>query len=171
MELHDLAKICRLQERMLQQEHTYLKGRYDAVTSVGIPLALAASSLFLILLVFAAIFEKLRCLRLGIGAPILIRCQTVHEQAVQQNAPVDDNDSGMVMVDNPSCRPVGDNDSGMALLDALSYRPVDDCGSHIFLLFHALYVPVLRFDELDYSPVDFSELVCFPVKPLVSMNR
>ncbi|CAO2172044.1 unnamed protein product [Urochloa humidicola] len=30
------------------QKHTYLKGRYDAVTSVGIPLALAASSLFLI---------------------------------------------------------------------------------------------------------------------------
>uniref|UniRef100_K3XQL4 COX VIIa-like protein n=3 Tax=Setaria TaxID=4554 RepID=K3XQL4_SETIT len=29
-------------------KHTYLKGRYDAVTSVGIPLALAASSLFLI---------------------------------------------------------------------------------------------------------------------------
>ncbi|XP_020599520.1 uncharacterized protein LOC110038931 [Phalaenopsis equestris] len=29
-------------------KHTYLKGRYDAITSVGIPLALAASSLFLI---------------------------------------------------------------------------------------------------------------------------
>ncbi|KAJ3680772.1 hypothetical protein LUZ60_015261 [Juncus effusus] len=29
-------------------KHTYLKGRYDRVTSVAIPLALAASSLFLI---------------------------------------------------------------------------------------------------------------------------
>ncbi|XP_062225910.1 uncharacterized protein LOC133924406 [Phragmites australis] len=29
-------------------KHTYLKARYDAITSVGIPLALAASSLFLI---------------------------------------------------------------------------------------------------------------------------
>lgn len=30
------------------QKHTFLKGRYDAITSVGIPLALAATSLFLI---------------------------------------------------------------------------------------------------------------------------
>ncbi|KAJ4793824.1 cytochrome-c oxidase/ electron carrier [Rhynchospora pubera] len=30
------------------QKHTYLKGRYDAITSIGIPLALAATSLFLI---------------------------------------------------------------------------------------------------------------------------
>ncbi|KAJ7947951.1 Cytochrome c oxidase [Quillaja saponaria] len=29
-------------------KHTYLKGRYDRITSVGIPIALAASSLFLI---------------------------------------------------------------------------------------------------------------------------
>jgi hypothetical protein len=29
-------------------KHTYLKGRYNAIMSVGIPLALAASSLFLI---------------------------------------------------------------------------------------------------------------------------
>ncbi|XP_020099464.1 uncharacterized protein LOC109717919 [Ananas comosus] len=29
-------------------KHTYLKGRYDMVTSVAIPLTLAASSLFLI---------------------------------------------------------------------------------------------------------------------------
>ncbi|PKA63970.1 hypothetical protein AXF42_Ash004982 [Apostasia shenzhenica] len=29
-------------------KHTYLKGRYDMITSVAIPLALAASSLFLI---------------------------------------------------------------------------------------------------------------------------
>ncbi|KAI0519131.1 uncharacterized protein LOC110111060 [Dendrobium catenatum] len=29
-------------------KHTYLKGRYDVITSVGIPVALAASSLFLI---------------------------------------------------------------------------------------------------------------------------
>ncbi|KAL9257463.1 hypothetical protein AKJ16_DCAP14408 [Drosera capensis] len=30
------------------QKHTYLKGRYDKITSVAIPAALAASSLFLI---------------------------------------------------------------------------------------------------------------------------
>ncbi|GJN17182.1 hypothetical protein PR202_gb04232 [Eleusine coracana subsp. coracana] len=36
-------------------KHTYLKGRYDAVTSVGIPLALAASSLFLIVSPFVPI--------------------------------------------------------------------------------------------------------------------
>ncbi|XP_019709035.1 uncharacterized protein [Elaeis guineensis] len=29
-------------------KHTYLKGRYDVITSVAIPLALAASSIFLI---------------------------------------------------------------------------------------------------------------------------
>uniref|UniRef100_A0A453NER9 Uncharacterized protein n=2 Tax=Triticinae TaxID=1648030 RepID=A0A453NER9_AEGTS len=29
-------------------KHTHLKGRYDAITSVGIPLALAALSLFMI---------------------------------------------------------------------------------------------------------------------------
>ncbi|KAG0468209.1 hypothetical protein HPP92_017537 [Vanilla planifolia] len=29
-------------------KHTYLKGRYDKITSVAIPLGLAASSLFLI---------------------------------------------------------------------------------------------------------------------------
>ncbi|GAB2221294.1 hypothetical protein Droror1_Dr00012469 [Drosera rotundifolia] len=30
------------------QKHTYLKGRYDKITSVAIPVALAASALFLI---------------------------------------------------------------------------------------------------------------------------
>uniref|UniRef100_A0A0D9YMN7 Uncharacterized protein n=1 Tax=Oryza glumipatula TaxID=40148 RepID=A0A0D9YMN7_9ORYZ len=43
-------------ERLFKQQqyfqnltkHTYLKGRYDVVTSVAIPLALAASSLFMI---------------------------------------------------------------------------------------------------------------------------
>ncbi|XP_057456011.1 uncharacterized protein LOC130747176 [Lotus japonicus] len=30
------------------QKHTYLKGRYDKITSVAIPIALAASSLFMI---------------------------------------------------------------------------------------------------------------------------
>ncbi|KAF7083763.1 hypothetical protein CFC21_087516 [Triticum aestivum] len=43
-------------ERLFKQQqyfqslskHTHLKGRYDAITSVGIPLALAASSLFMI---------------------------------------------------------------------------------------------------------------------------
>ncbi|XP_015580822.1 uncharacterized protein LOC8269644 [Ricinus communis] len=30
------------------QKHTYLKGRYDKITSVAIPLALAGTSLFLI---------------------------------------------------------------------------------------------------------------------------
>lgn len=29
-------------------KHTYLKGRYDVITSVAIPLALAASSMFMI---------------------------------------------------------------------------------------------------------------------------
>ncbi|XP_057458681.1 uncharacterized protein LOC130749359 [Lotus japonicus] len=29
-------------------KHTYLKGRYDKITSVAIPLALAATSLFMI---------------------------------------------------------------------------------------------------------------------------
>ncbi|KAK8935774.1 hypothetical protein KSP39_PZI013417 [Platanthera zijinensis] len=29
-------------------KHTYLKGRYDAITSVGIPVALTATSLFLV---------------------------------------------------------------------------------------------------------------------------
>ncbi|XP_044954561.1 uncharacterized protein LOC123404689 isoform X1 [Hordeum vulgare subsp. vulgare] len=43
-------------ERLFKQQqyfqslskHTHLKGRHDAIISVGIPLALAASSLFLI---------------------------------------------------------------------------------------------------------------------------
>jgi hypothetical protein len=43
-------------ERLFKQQqyfqnlskHTHLKGRYDMITSVGIPLALAASSLFMI---------------------------------------------------------------------------------------------------------------------------
>uniref|UniRef100_A0A8I7B3R8 Uncharacterized protein n=1 Tax=Hordeum vulgare subsp. vulgare TaxID=112509 RepID=A0A8I7B3R8_HORVV len=37
-------------QRYFQSVHrpTYLKGRYDAVTSVAIPLALAASSMFLV---------------------------------------------------------------------------------------------------------------------------
>uniref|UniRef100_A0A453NEZ4 COX VIIa-like protein n=1 Tax=Aegilops tauschii subsp. strangulata TaxID=200361 RepID=A0A453NEZ4_AEGTS len=42
-------------ERLFKQQyfqslskHTHLKGRYDAITSVGIPLALVASSLFMI---------------------------------------------------------------------------------------------------------------------------
>uniref|UniRef100_A0A0D9VCH6 Cytochrome-c oxidase n=1 Tax=Leersia perrieri TaxID=77586 RepID=A0A0D9VCH6_9ORYZ len=43
-------------ERLFKQQqyfqnltkHTHLKGRYDVVTSVAIPLALAASSLFMI---------------------------------------------------------------------------------------------------------------------------
>ncbi|XP_037445716.1 uncharacterized protein LOC119315145 [Triticum dicoccoides] len=43
-------------ERLFKQQqffqslgrHTHQKGRYDAITSVGIPLALAASSLFMI---------------------------------------------------------------------------------------------------------------------------
>ncbi|EMS66155.1 hypothetical protein TRIUR3_21331 [Triticum urartu] len=44
-------------ERLFKQQqyfqslgrHTHQKGRYDAITSVGIPLALAASSLFMII--------------------------------------------------------------------------------------------------------------------------
>jgi hypothetical protein len=76
---------------------------------------------------------------------------------VQQDAPVDDNDSGMAMLDNLSHRPVDGDDSGMVLLDAVSNRPVDDCG----FLFHALYLHVLWSDVLHYSPVDFSESVCF----------
>ncbi|KAG2638746.1 hypothetical protein PVAP13_2NG643401 [Panicum virgatum] len=43
-------------ERLFKQQnyfqnltkHTYLKGRYDVITSVAIPLALAASSMFMI---------------------------------------------------------------------------------------------------------------------------
>ncbi|TVU10170.1 hypothetical protein EJB05_43681, partial [Eragrostis curvula] len=41
----------RWSEKLLEV-HTHLKGRYDAITSVGIPLALAASGLFLIAFVF-----------------------------------------------------------------------------------------------------------------------
>lgn len=52
----ELEPPFRPREKLLQlqryfqnvHKHTYLKGRYDAVTSVGIPLALAVSSLFLI---------------------------------------------------------------------------------------------------------------------------
>jgi Cytochrome c oxidase subunit VII len=42
-------------QRLFQnvKKHTYLRGRYDAVTSVGIPLALAATSLFLIVYQYA----------------------------------------------------------------------------------------------------------------------
>uniref|UniRef100_A0A8R7QPN0 Uncharacterized protein n=1 Tax=Triticum urartu TaxID=4572 RepID=A0A8R7QPN0_TRIUA len=51
-------------ERLFKQQqyfqslskHTHLKGRYDAITSVGIPLALAASSLFMIVCLELCLF-------------------------------------------------------------------------------------------------------------------
>jgi len=39
-------------------KHTYLKGPYDKITSVAIPLALAASSLYLIVSLFVIDFQK-----------------------------------------------------------------------------------------------------------------
>jgi hypothetical protein len=68
-------------ERLFKQQqyfqnlskHTHLKGRYDVITSVGIPLALAASSLIMIvclqyLLYLLRDFLLVPCSRLGSDA-------------------------------------------------------------------------------------------------------
>lgn len=49
-------------QRLFQsiQRHTYLKGPMDKITSVAIPIALAASSLYMIVSSFPCWFSKLR---------------------------------------------------------------------------------------------------------------
>ncbi|KAK3195801.1 hypothetical protein Dsin_027111 [Dipteronia sinensis] len=56
----DIEQPFRPREKLLEKQkyfqnihkHTYLKGRFDMITSVAIPAALAASALFLIVSVF-----------------------------------------------------------------------------------------------------------------------
>jgi hypothetical protein len=139
----------------LDSKHGYDSGTFLLLGTLDNKSVGSGSGMFLLL----GVFEYEPDQDSGMSVLLYYEPAGYDSGTIQQDASVDDNDSGMVMLDNQIRRPVDGNDSGMVLLDVLAYRLVDDCG----FLFQALYLPALQlqFDALHYSPVDYSELLCF----------